>query len=108
MDTILSVQNQNYSGDGKECTKVSRAVGKAEVIETIHWSLENLVKIYHGIIGLLHGTDLRRMVLLKERYAELRKGLQTCCYNPAWMKNGGLVLWNATCICERLKISWHM
>ena len=30
MDTILSVQNENFSGDGQEFTRVSRAVGKAE------------------------------------------------------------------------------
>ena len=38
MDTILSVQNENFSGDGMEFLKVSRA-GKAEVIYTDH-SLE--------------------------------------------------------------------
>ena len=27
MDSILSVQNKDFSGDGKECTKVSRTVG---------------------------------------------------------------------------------
>ena len=51
MDTILSVQNQNFSGDGKEFT---------------------------------------------------------CCYDPAWMKNGGLILWNATAFCEVFKTSWQM
>ena len=29
LDAIFSVQNKNISGDGKEFTKVSRAVGKA-------------------------------------------------------------------------------
>ena len=33
-----------------------------------HWRLAKLVKIYHGIVGLVHFIDLRRMVLLKERY----------------------------------------
>ena len=36
MDTILSVQNQNFSGDGKKFTKVSRTVGKA-IIDTLSW-----------------------------------------------------------------------
>ena len=41
VDTILSVQNKNFSGDGKAFTKVSRAVRKAESFFTltIHWSL---------------------------------------------------------------------
>ena len=30
MDSILSVRNKNFTGDGKEFTKVSLAVGKAE------------------------------------------------------------------------------
>ena len=37
---------------------------------TIHCNLANLVKIFHGIIKLLHPIDPRRMALLKERYAE--------------------------------------
>ena len=35
MDTVLSVQNQNFSGDGREFTKVSRAVGRAK--SHLHW-----------------------------------------------------------------------
>ena len=40
------------------------------IILTIHWNLANLVKNYHGSIVHQRSTDLRRMVLLKERYAE--------------------------------------
>ena len=42
----------NFSGDGKEFTKVSRADGKAKksLIPTIRWNLANPVKICHGII----------------------------------------------------------
>ena len=35
MDSNLSVQNKNFSGDGKEFKKVPRAVGKAE--SDLHW-----------------------------------------------------------------------
>ena len=38
--------------------------------QTIHWTLANPVKVYHGIIELLHSIDPRRKVLLKERYEE--------------------------------------
>ena len=41
---------------------------------TIHWIFVNPVKICHGIIELRHLIDLRRMVLLKERYAETKEG----------------------------------
>ena len=34
------------------------------------FNLIRAVKIYHGIIELRHHIDLRRMELLKERYAE--------------------------------------
>ena len=40
------------------------------LILTIHWSLENLVKIYHGIIEHQHLIDRRQTALLKERYDE--------------------------------------
>ena len=33
---------------------------------------------------------------------------QQCCYNRGWMKNGGLLLWNAVAICEMTKTSWQL
>ena len=48
------------------------------------------------------------MVLLKERYAEVKKELVLCHYNLAWIKSGGLILWNATAIWWRFKTSWQM
>ena len=30
------------------------------------------------------------------------------CYNPAWVKNGGLIPWTAAAICEMSKTSWKM
>ena len=43
-----------------------------------------------------------------ERAVRRMKGrLQYCC-NPAWRKNGGLVLWSAVAICEMSKTSWQM
>ena len=57
----------------------SRLKSRKSFILTIHWNLANLVKLYHGIIVSL-----------------------------AWMKNGGLILWNAIAICERSKTSWRI
>ena len=61
MDTILSVRNKNFSGDGKEFSKVSRAVGEAEShsIQTILSNLAKRVKNYHGIILHLPPIDPR-------------------------------------------------
>ena len=72
MDSVLPVQNKNFSGDGNKFTKVSRAVWKAKS----HWNwqcvgiLANPVKTYHGIIVLRHPIDPRRMAELKEQCAE--------------------------------------
>ena len=71
---------------------------------TIPWNLAKLVKTYPGIIARQHLTVQKQMELLRERYAEFRKGhLQYCC-NQVWMKNGGRIPWNVTAICETNKI----
>ena len=51
MDTVLSVYNQKFAGDGEEFAKVSRAVGKAKshFSVTNHGNLANLVKNYRLI-----------------------------------------------------------
>ena len=43
MDAMLSVQNEKFSGDGKEFTKVSRTVGKAN--SHLHRQLTEIWKI---------------------------------------------------------------
>ena len=86
----------------------SRRWSRKSFTLTIHWNLANLVKIYHGIIELLHLIDLRRMVLLKEQCAERGEEPLQCSCNPAWMKHGGLILWSAVAICEIFKNSWQM
>ena len=70
---------------------------------TFPWNLAILVKIYLGIIVLQHSIDLRRMVLLKEWYAESRKELLLFCASQAWMKNGLLILWNVFAKCDPFK-----
>ena len=83
-----SLQNQNFSGDRRESTKVPRTVAKTKSYKNgqFRWNLSNLVKIYHGIIEHQHLTDPRRMLLLKTGYAEKRKDLQQYCRNLAWME----------------------
>ena len=77
------------------------------IIQTILQNLANLVKMYPGIIVHQRTIDLRQMVLLREWYAELKKGLLLCCSNVAWMNSGGLILSNITTICETFKTSYQ-
>ena len=62
MDSIISVQNKNFSGNQKSLTL------------TIPQNLAKLVKTYLGIIVRQHLTVQRQMVLLKDRYAEFKEG----------------------------------
>ena len=71
---------------------------------TIPWNLAKPVKTYPGIIARQHLAVQKQMVLLKERYAELRKGLLQYCCNEVWMKNGGRIQRSVTAICETCKI----
>ena len=57
MDSNFSVQNKNFSGDGKEFKKVSRAVSaqsRKSLIMTILENLANHVKTHHEIIVREH------------------------------------------------------
>ena len=52
------------------------------------------------IIEPQHLIDSTQVELLKEQYAEQKKGHLQCCCNLAWSKNGGLIRWNAVAICD--------
>ena len=68
MDSILSVQKKTL----QETEKVYVAKTKSYLYEQlIHWTLENLVKIYHGILEPQNLIDPRQMALLKEPSAVL-------------------------------------
>ena len=56
--------------------------------------LTNLVKICHGIIVHQHLSVQKLMVLLKSGTQNKKKGRVL----QAWVKNGGLILWNAVAI----------
>ena len=58
------------------------------------------VKNYHGIIGHQLLTVLRRMVLLRERYSGLKKGLLPYGCNRVRMKSDGRIPRNVIPICE--------
>ena len=110
MDSVLSVQNKNFlRKTEKSLQKFLELPGSLKSFTlTIPWSLAKPVKTCPGIIVRLHHTDRRLMALLREQYAELKKGPQLCCCNQVWMKNGGRSPWNVTAICEMFKISCLM
>ena len=110
MDTVLSVQNENFSGDGREtCNSFSSCQKSRQSFTlTTPWSLAEPVKTYHGTIELQHLIDPRRMVLLKQWYAEEKKERLLYWCHHAWLKNDWLILWNADAIFEMSKTSWQM
>ena len=57
------------------------------------------------ITALQHLIDPRQMASLKEPYDGQRKVRLLYCFNQAWMKNRGLILWDAIAICEMSKTS---
>ena len=70
MDSIISVQNNNFSGKRKELTKVLGV--DDETKSHLYDNSQNLakpVKTYLGIIVCQHVTVQRQMVLPKEQYA---------------------------------------
>ena len=74
---------------------------------SIPWNLAKPVKIFPGIIVHQRLTVPRQMVLLRESYAGLKKGLLLYCCNQVWMKNGGRIPLNVTAICEKFTTSYQ-
>ena len=101
MDSILSVPNKDFTRDGKEFTKVPRTVAKKT--SYLHGQLLGNWKILWR--SIMESSNLNTSSI---RDGECKKELQQYCYNQAWMKDGGLVVWNAIAICEMSKTSWQM
>ena len=57
------------------------------------------------LVCVVSPTKIPGLCALRERYAELKKELLQHCCNPAWMKNSGLIQWNAVAICEMFQTS---
>ena len=86
----------------------SRQTSRKSFTLTIHWNLAKPAKIIPGLIVRQHRTDRKRMGLLGERYAGLKKGLLLHCCNQVWMDNGGRIPWSVTVNCGTYKISCLM
>ena len=83
MDSLLSVQNQDFSGDGEAESFSSRRKCRKSPIQTILWNVANPVKNHHGIIVHQRLTDQKQMGLLRERCAKLTDELLQCRCNQA-------------------------
>ena len=77
------------------CTDNSQEFGKS--CEDLSWNHR---------ASTLHRSET--IGIADEPYAEKRKRRLLYCCNEAWMKSGGLILWNAIAICEMSKTSWRM
>ena len=90
----------------RACTSSWSRLGSQKSFKlTIPRSLAKPVKTFLGIIVRRHLTIQKEMGLLREQYAELKKGPLLHCCNQVWMKNGGRIPWNVTAICEMFLIS---
>ena len=75
IDPIVSVQNENFSGNTKELAIVFGTIGSLKSFAlTIPWNSAKLVKISPGIIARPHHTNRRLMVLRKDQSAEFKEG----------------------------------
>ena len=83
MDSLLSVQNQDFSGDGKADSFSSRRKCRKSSIQKILWNVANPVKNHHGIIVHQRLTDQKQIGLLRERCATLEEELLQCRCNQA-------------------------
>ena len=109
MDSILSVQNGNFSGNGKEFTEISRAVTKAK--SYLHWQFVGIHQILWRFImesSYFHTSLIRDECYCRKSSAQ-NKGRIFSSIVAIWLgwKSGGLILWNAVAICEMPRTSWQ-
>ena len=87
VDSILSVQNQDFSRDGKAESFSSRRKCRKSSIQTFLGNVANHVKNHHGIIVHQRLTDQKQMGLLRERYAKIKEELRQCRCNHRYLRN---------------------
>ena len=108
MDTILSVQEQEFAGEGEESTEISGAVTKAKSFfsdnslefgkscEELSWNHRTCTPYRSKTNGIAERAN-----------DEQTREHQLYYCNPDWMRSGGRILWNAIAICEVSKTSWQ-
>ena len=79
IDTILSVQNQEFAGDGEESTKVSRAVTKVKI--SWHWQFIRILPILWRIImesSKVYTLSLRNKRNCRTSFSTSKRGNISC------------------------------
>ena len=71
MDPVVSVQNNNFSGNPEKLAKVPGAIKEAL---TILWNLAKLVKISPGIIVGRHHTDRKTNGIAERAVHRVKEG----------------------------------
>ena len=108
MGTIPFVWNQNLTGNGKEFTKVSRAVAEAK--SYLYERFIRIWQVWRRIImessNSYTSIDQRQVELQNELRVEWKKGHQPYYCNLDWMESGGQIPWSAIAICEMSK-TWQ-
>ena len=101
MDTILSVQNGNFSGNGKEFTEISWAVGKGE--SHLHWQFVGIYLWRFIMESSYFHTSLIRDEWDCRKSSAQSKGRHLCCIvaiRLGWKLVGwfyGILLLSAKC-----------
>ena len=110
MDSISPVQNENFPGDGKEFTTVSRAVGKAE--SHLQWQFVGMWQILWRLImeSLYFNTSLFRDEWDCRKSGTQNNRRDACGFvaiRLGW-KMAGWFCGMLFVICEMPKTSWQM
>ena len=109
MDTVVPVQNKNFSGDGREFTKVSPAVRKTE--SHVHLKFLWIWQTFWRII--METPNVNTSSIRDEwhcwKSSAQNRGRNICSLvgNFARLKSEWLILSNVTAICEMSKTSWQ-
>ena len=108
--SILSVQNKNFSGDGQEFKKVFLEPSQSQksFTQTIHWSLENSVKNYHGTsrTSTPHRSETNGIADRAVRRG--KEGTSAVLLQSGSHEKCRMISWNYFAICAMSKTSWRM
>ena len=102
MDPVVSVQNNNFSGNTKDSW---RRIGSLKSFTLIGKACEDLS--WNNCTSTPHRSQTHGIAERAVRRVKKKVRLLYCC-NQVWMKDGGQTPWNAIPICETFKVSCLM
>ena len=107
MDSVVPVENENFSGDGKRIygNFSSRLKSRKSFTLTIKWNLDQITEdlSWKHRTSTPHRSETNGIAVRKLREGTSAVLLQSCLDEKCW-----LVLRNAVAICEMLKTSVQM